>query len=187
MAGITNNLSYKGISLGFTFDIREGGLMYSRTKEMMYFTGTAPETIFNDRQPFIVPNSVVQVDVDENGNPVYAENTVPIEVGSTLHTYWGQTQGGGEFNKKFLVDKSFVKLRELSISYSLPASLLSKTPFGSVQISLIGRNLFIWTPEENDFIDPESTTFGNDLEADYGEYSATPTVRSMGVNLRLTF
>ena len=187
MAGITNNLSYKGISLGFTFDIREGGLMYSRTKEMMYFTGTAPETLFNDRQPFVVPNSVVQVDVDEDGNPVYGENTVPIEVGSTLHTYWGQSYGGGDFNKKFLVDKSFVKLRELSITYSLPASVLSNTPFGSVQISLIGRNLFIWTPKENDFIDPESTTFGNDLEADYGEYSATPTVRSMGVNLRLTF
>lgn len=181
MAGLVNNLSYKGISLGFTLDLREGGFMYSRTAEMMYFTGTAPNTVYNDRQPFIVPNSVVEVAPGE-----YVENTTPIDVGN-LYTYWGQSYGGGQFNKSFLVSKSFMKLRELSISYSLPASLLSNTPFGSVQLSLIGRNLFIWTPEDNHFIDPESTTFGNDLEADYGEFSATPTVRSMGVNLRITF
>jgi hypothetical protein len=181
MAGLVNTFSYKGISLGLTLDLRQGGLMYSRTAEMMYFTGTAPNTIYNDRQPFIVPNSVVEVAPGE-----YVENTTPIDH-NTMHTYWGQSYGGGEFNKRFLVSKSFLKLRELSISYSLPASLLSKTPFGNVQLSLIGRNLFIWTPEDNHFIDPESTTFGNDLEADYGEFSATPTVRSMGANIRVTF
>jgi len=186
LAGVTNNISYKGISLGFTFDIRDGGIMYSRTKEMMYFTGTAPNTTYNDRQPFVVPNSVVQAGTDDNGNPIYVENTTPITYGSNLHTYWGQSYGGGEFGKRFMVSKSFVKLRELSISYSLPTTLLDKTPFGNVQVSLIGRNLFIWTPEENKYIDPESTTFGNDIEADYGEFSATPTVRSMGVNLRIT-
>jgi hypothetical protein len=158
--------------------------MYSRTKEMMFFTGTAPMTTYNDRQPFIIPNSVVNAGTPEE--PEYVENTVPIEYGVQMHSYWGQTYGGGEFNRRFLVDKTFAKLRELSISYSLPASLLSKTPFGSVQISLIGRNLFIWTPKGNDYVDPESTTFGNDLEADYGEYSATPTVKSMGVNIRVT-
>lgn len=181
MAGLVNNLSYKGISLGFTLDLRQGGLMYSRTAEMMYFAGTAPQTLYNDRQPFIVPNSVVQVAPGE-----YAENTTPVTI-NTLHTYWGQSFGGGLFNKRFLVSKSFMKLRELSLSYSLPASLLSNTPFGSVQVSLIGRNLFIWTPDDNHFVDPESTTFGNDLEADYGEFSATPTVRSVGANIRLTF
>lgn len=181
MAGLVNNLSYKGISLGFTLDLRQGGLMYSRTAEMMYFTGTAPQTLYNDRQPFIVPNSVIQVAPGE-----YAENTTPVTI-NTLHTYWGQSYGGGLFNRRFLVSKSFMKLRELSLSYSLPASLLSNTPFGSVQVSVIGRNLLIWTPDDNHFVDPESTTFGNDLEAEYGEYSATPTVRSVGANIRLTF
>ena len=181
MAGMVNDLKYKGISLGFTLDLRQGGLMYSRTSEMMYFTGTAPNTIYNDRQPFIIPNSVVEVNPGE-----YEENTTPLDAGS-IYSYWGQSFGGGEFNKRFLVSKSFLKLRELRIGYSLPASLLSNTPFGSIDVSLFGRNLLIWTPSDNHFIDPESTTFGNDLEADYGEFSATPTVRSMGVNLRLTF
>jgi TonB-linked SusC/RagA family outer membrane protein len=181
MAGLTNELKYKGISLGFTLDLRQGGLMYSRTAEMMYFTGTAPNTIYNDRQPFIIPNSVIETAPGE-----YVENTTPLDAGS-IYSYWGQSYGGGEFNKRFLVSKSFLKLRELRIGYSLPASLLSHTPFGSIDVSLIGRNLLVWTPSDNHFIDPESTTFGNDLEADYGEFSATPTVRSMGVNVRLTF
>ena len=186
MAGIRNNLTYKGISLSFTFDIRHGGYMYSRTSEMMHFTGTAPNTVYNDRQPFIVPNSVVKVDEDDDGNPIYGENTTPIDAGN-LYTYWGQSYGGGLFNKRFLVSKTFTKLRELRISYSLPAAILSTTPFTEVEVSLIGRNLFIWTPSDNHYVDPESTTFGNDLAADYGEYSATPTVKSMGINLRVTF
>lgn len=183
MAGLVNDLTYKGISLGFTFDLRQGGYMYSRTAEMMYFTGTAPNTIYNDRQPFIIPNSVIE---SSPGSGEYLENTTPLSA-ANLYSYWGQAFGGGLFNKRFLVSKSFLKLRELRIGYSLPASLLSRTPFGSVNVALIGRNLLIWTPEDNHFIDPESTTFGNDLEADYGEFSATPTVRSMGVNVRLTF
>ena len=89
--------------------------------------------------------------------------------------------------KTFLVDKSFVKLRDVVISYSLPKKWMDKTPFGEIQISLIGRNLLIWTPSSNTFIDPEITTFGNDLNAEYGEFSASPSTRSYGVSLKLTF
>jgi hypothetical protein len=49
------------------------------------------------------------------------------------------------------------------------------------------RNLLLFTPSDNHFIDPELTTFGNDLNADYGEFSAAPTTRSFGASLRFTF
>lgn len=184
MLGITNSLSYKNLSMSFLFDIRQGGLMYSRTADIMYFTGTAPQTTYNDRMPFIVPNSVVQNGVDANGDPVYIENTQPVD-NEHLYTFWGN--GGFEMDKSFLVDKSFVKLRELTISYSIPKKLTNKTPFSNINFGLIGRNLLLWTPSSNTFIDPELTTFGNDLQADYGEFSASPTTRSYGFSLNVTF
>ncbi len=188
MSGISNTLTYKNLSLSFSFDIRQGGLMYSRTKEMMYFTGTAPATTFNDRQPFIIPNSV-QAIYDANGAITgYTENTTAISHESaTLYQYYDQTRGAGNFAREWLIDKSFVKLREVVLTFTFPKKWLAKSPFGDASFSLIGRNLLLFTPEDNHFIDPELTTFGNDLNADYGEFSAAPTTRSFGASLRFTF
>ena len=192
VGGVTNKLSYKGISLSGTFDVRHGGQMYSRTASLMYFAGTTPATLYNDRRPFIVPNSVTQaLDgsgeplFDDNGDPVYRENTTPVlDSNGQLQNFW--SAGGFDIQKGLLVSKSFVKLRELSLSYSLPKSVLAKTPFGNVDISLIGRNLLLWVPDENVFIDPEQTTFGTDINSEFGEFGSTPTTRSYGFNIRLT-
>jgi hypothetical protein len=47
--------------------------------------------------------------------------------------------------------------------------------------------LLIWTPEENNFIDPEVTSWGNDLAGDFGEFRTNPTVRNLGVSLKVVF
>jgi outer membrane receptor protein involved in Fe transport len=193
IGGVTNKLSFKGVSLSGTFDFRNGGLMYSRTASLGYFAGTTPATLYNDRRPFVLPNSVVQVVdtngdpvVDDDGNPVYVENTTAInDSDGQMQNYW--SNGGTELGKAFLVSKSYVKLRELVLSYSLPKSILERTPFGNVDLSLIGRNLFLWVPSDNVFIDPEQTTFGTDIASEFGEYGASPTTRSYGFNVRLTF
>jgi hypothetical protein len=56
-----------------------------------------------------------------------------------------------------------------------------------LELSVTGRNLLLWTPDGQTYIDPEQTTFGNDLVADFGEYGAQPTVRSLVFGLRLIF
>jgi hypothetical protein len=93
--------------------------------------------------------------------------------------YFGQ--GVGE---QYLNDGSFIKLRELSIGYEIPKSLLSKTPFQGISVSLIGRNLFFFYRASKDF-DPEctynSTTFGQGVES-----HAMPTARSIGFSLKVT-
>jgi hypothetical protein len=186
IGGITNRFSYKGVSLSATFDFRDGGSMYSRTANLVYFAGTTPATLYNDRKPFVIPYSVVQV-VDSDGVPTgeYTENTTPInDSDGQLQNFWAN--GGLELDRAFMVSKSFVKFREVVLSYSLPKNLLSKTPFTRIDLSLIGRNLLLWVPEENVFIDPEQTTFGNDIESEFGEYGASPTTRSYGFNLRIT-
>lgn len=182
--GVSSSLSWKELTLSISFDIRQGGLMYSRTKEMAYFTGNAAQTTYNDRQPFIIPNSVQLV------NGKYVENTTPIAGGDgNMNLYYNQTYSTGQFGRLYLVDKSFVKLRDLSLSYHLPSKLLSNTFIKGAEFAVIGRNLLLWTPKSNTFVDPESTTFGdeNGLQADYGEYGATPTTRSYGFSVRLSF
>jgi len=181
-AGMTNSLSYKGINLAFTIDLRQGGMFYSRTKDILYFTGNSVETTYNDRQPFVVPNSVVEV-LDADDNVVgYEENTVPIAKGDMDNFY---NNGGFDGGSSAIIDKSFVKLRNVTLSYNLPEEMLNKLPLQSATVSLIGTNLLLWTPEDNSFIDPEISTWGTDIDGMFGEYSGTPSSRTYSISLRI--
>jgi TonB-linked SusC/RagA family outer membrane protein len=179
--GVTNDFSYKNLSLGFTLDVREGGLMYSRTANITRFTGNSITTTYNDRKPFIVPNSV-QVVLDADGNESFVENTTAVDA-AHMDNYYTATA----LERNDVIDKSFVKLREVVLSYSLPKKILDQTPIDNVSISIIGRNLFVWTPESNQFIDPETSTFGTDLTGQFGEFSANPSTRSVGFSVKTRF
>ena len=182
ISGVNTQLTYKGLSLSGTLDIKQGGIMYSRTKDISIWAGTVPVTLYNMREPFIVPNSVYEVGKDINGNPVYAENTIPLDA-IHLVDYWGN--GGTEIDGSSFIDKSYIKLREVTLSYDIPQKLVSKIHLNALQVSVIGRNLMLWTPKEQTYIDPELTTFGTDLNGDFGEYGAQPTVRSVTFSLRM--
>jgi TonB-linked SusC/RagA family outer membrane protein len=183
IAGVNTRLSWRGLSISGTVDIRKGGIMYSRTKDISVWAGTVPLTLYNMREPFIIPNSVYETGRDENDEPVYAENTIPIDA-VHLGDYWDN--GGTEFEGNVLIDKSYIKLREVIVSYSFPERLMERLPIETLQLSVIGRNLLLWTPEDQYYIDPELTTFGNDLEADFGEYGAQPSVRSVTFSIMFT-
>ena len=158
--------------------------MYSRTKDITLWAGTVPESLYNERKPFIIPNSVIELEEDEEGNPVYIENSIPID-DVALASYWAN--GGSEIDGASLIDKSYIKLRELIVSYTLPEDLMNKMPLEKIDISLVGKNLLLFTPSDQTYIDPELTTFGNDLLADFGEYGAQPSTRSISINLRIVF
>jgi len=175
--GISNNFSYKGVSLDFTVDLRQGGLMYSRTADITRFTGNSITTTYNDREPFVVPGSVIK-----NPDGTYSPNTTPIDV-EHMDDYY-RADANARYN---VIDRSFVKLREVVLSYSLPSKLIQGTPLQSLSFSVIGRNLFLWTPRSNQYIDPEASTFGNDLAGQFGEFSANPSTRSYGVSLKASF
>lgn len=176
--GLTNTFSYKNVSLGFTLDSRQGGLMYSRTAEITRFTGNSITTTINNREPFVVPNSVIEV-----AGGVYEENTIPINADNQFDYYTAEA-----LNRKKVIDKSFVKLREVVLAYRLQDVRLSKkTVLKDLTLSLIGRNLMIWTPKENQFIDPEVSTFGTDLRGQFGEYTTTPNTRSFSFSVKAHF
>jgi len=179
--GVTNRFGYKGITLGATVDARIGGVMFSRTADINNFTGNGVKTTFNDRKPWVVPNSVQKVEQDD-GSIIYVENTTAID-----QQHQDDYYSADALAEEYLIDKSYVKLREVTLGYTIPQRLLNDTPFASLSVSVFGRNLLIFRPVDNQFVDPETTTFGNGIEADFGEFSANPSVRTYGFGLKATF
>ncbi|WJJ96717.1 SusC/RagA family TonB-linked outer membrane protein [Algibacter luteus] len=179
--GINNNFSYKGFSLGFSLDIRQGGLMYSRTASNTRFTGNSITTTINDRNPYVVPGSVNRID-DGSGNISYVENTTAIDI-----EHWDDYYRATANERGDVIDKSFVKLREVTFGYNFSDKIIDKTPFESLSITVVGRNLLLFTPESNQYIDPEVSTFGTDLTSLFGEFSASPSTRSLGITLKARF
>jgi hypothetical protein len=84
-----------------------------------------------------------------------------------------------------MYDASFIKLRQLTLGYTFPRSMLSKTPFQSLSVSFVGRNLAILM-KNIDNVDPESA-YSTNAGAQGLEYFAMPPTRSYGFNLRLGF
>ncbi|MGB4776514.1 MAG: SusC/RagA family TonB-linked outer membrane protein [Daejeonella sp.] len=181
--GFTNGFTYKSISLNAVVDWRKGGKFYSYTKQLNNFVGNSTETTFNERQPFLVPNSVKEVVT--NGVVTYVENNVAIPFAS-VYSYWNSTTNPSKF-KDFILDRDYVKLREVVLTYSLPKTLVSKAKLSGIDVSLIGRNLLLFTPKSNNFLDPEGTNYGNDIGSEFGEFAAGPTMRSFGASLKVSF
>jgi TonB-linked SusC/RagA family outer membrane protein len=182
-AGFTNRFTYKGISLGCVIDMRQGGKFWSNTAELMAFDGNSTITTYNERQPFLVPNSVKNIGT--TAAPKYVENDIPIGW-QAMYSYYNHSTNTVMY-EKMVLDKSYIKLREVTLSYVLPKSLFVDKAISSMEVSFIGRNLLMWTPQENNFVDPEATNYGNDLLSDFGEFSAGPTMRNIGGSIKIIF
>ena len=178
--GLTNTIRWKDLTLGFSFDWRKGGLMYSATKGIVMFNGNAEETMYNMRDPFVWPNAVYK---DADG---YHENNVPVDQYYTMNGVWYSNYNYVRYRDD-LIDKSYVKLRDVSLTYDLPKSLLGNVKWiQSAQLSIAGRNLLMWTPKQG-IVDPDMTNYGNDLESQYGEYYSSPSTRSIGGGIKIVF
>jgi hypothetical protein len=177
-----NNISWKGISFGFHWQLIQGGDIYSSTVQAMLARGNTSDTDVDRNIPLIMPNAVKQTGVDAGGNPVYVPNDVQTYIGdSFFRAYFFAAEGG-------VFDATVIRLRQVSIGYVLPKSLLDKTPFGTVGITLSGENLFYNAPNfpEGINFDPEisSLAVGNGKGFDF---RTAPTAKKFGVNLSVTF
>lgn len=183
--GFKNQLTYKNLVLSFGIDWKQGGEMYSYTKRLSHFTGNGIETTYNGRQPFVIPNSVVEV-TDADGNVTgYAENTTPVGLEAVVN-YWNPTENPA-IEQGHVIDKTFVRLRDISLTFNFPSEPIKRLGLTNASFSIYGKNLFLWTPDENPYVDPELSTFGDDLPSEAGEFGTNPSQRSYGASLKLTF
>src|SRR5690606_7590129 len=178
--GMQNILRYKDFRLSFSLDGKLGGDVFSLDQYYGMATGIYPETAgLNDlgnpkRLPIEDGGGVILPGVKEDGTP----NDIRVEAydnGVTPYGYSNNPQAG------FVYDASFIKLREVSLTYSLPSTWLANTrAFKGIDLSLIGRNL--WIIHKNvPYSDPEEgLSAGNFLGVQSGAY---PAVRSFGFNV----
>jgi TonB-linked SusC/RagA family outer membrane protein len=185
MAGISNTFSYKGVSLGVLFDVRHGGKLYSHTQTVGREGGTVIETLEGRANGY---------DLSQPGNGVIGEGVVPIAggdgkiIGYTPNATklsareWHSTITlGRSLVEGMMYDASFVKLREMKLGYTIPAKLMKSLPIRDVNISLVGRNLFLWT--EVPHVDPETASSNGGTIIPGVESVAIPSARSYGFNI----
>ena len=182
--GLQNTFKYKNFNLGFSLDWKQGGEFYSYTKRLSHFVGNGIETVFNDRNPFIIPNSVNE-HVDSNGAVTYTENTTPIAY-DKVASFYNTTNNPG-IESTHVIDKTFIRLREVNFNYDFPSSVSKNMGINKITLGVYARNLFMWTPGSNPYTDPETGTFGTGVISDFGEFASNPSQRSIGGVLKLSF
>ncbi|MEZ2334506.1 SusC/RagA family TonB-linked outer membrane protein [Mucilaginibacter sp. RCC_168] len=184
--GFTNSVKVQNFTLGFTFEWDKGGKFYSGTADLFNFVGADPKTLYNDRNPFVVPNSVQRV-IDVSGKVIgYKENTTPITE-STNDDYYYTTSNKALAWSRDILDRSFLKLREVTLNYNLPKTFISKIGASKASVGIFGRNLITWLPAGNRVVDPEVSNYGTDLGSEYGEFRTAPPLRFYGASLKVTF
>jgi TonB-linked SusC/RagA family outer membrane protein len=185
--GFTNQIDFKGIGFRFVLDWQQGGDLYSNTVQSILGRGVTTDN--EDREINLVipgvygdPNTGLPL-LDENGNTIPNQNMVEVN-----EIYFGETFAINGADEWSVFDASYLKLREVALSYTLPQSILGNTPFGRVTLSVTGRNLWFYAPGFPDGVnfDPEVNQFGSTNKQGI-EWAATPAVKRYGVNLNLTF
>jgi hypothetical protein len=120
------------------------------------------------------------------GNVTYVENTTPITEANT-DDYYYTTSNKAQAWSRDILDRSFIKLREVTLNYMLPKTVASKIGASKASIGIYGRNLFTWLPAGNHVVDPEVSNYGTDLASEYGEFRTAPPLRYYGASLKVTF
>lgn len=178
--GFNTTLRWKNLTFSATADWRKGGYMYSNTSYISHFNGNSTETVFNERNSFIYPHSVKVVGGE------YVENNIPVR-SDQMNYAVGNYSYSPEVRRQFIIPKDYFRLRDVTLTYNFPKSLLAKTPFDQIALSLVGRNLLLFTPKKNNYVDPEVSNLGNDLLSEFGETTGTTSTRNIGVNIKVVF
>ena len=181
--GIQNNFKYKDFGLSFLIDIKKGGSVFSLDQYYGQATGLYPESAgLNDlgnpqRLPISQGGGVILPGVNAAGQP----NTVRVEAFDNAVTPYGYSNNP---QAAFVYDAGFVKLREAALTYSLPKAWLGDKAVKGVDVSLVGRNL--WVMHKNvPYADPEAGLSSGNLQGN--QSGAYPSVRTLGFNLKFRF
>ncbi|MBE8727706.1 SusC/RagA family TonB-linked outer membrane protein [Flavobacterium hungaricum] len=184
IGGVSNRLTYKNISFNFLIDVKKGGDIFSLDQAYGRETGIYdlgvndlgnsvrdPLTSGADSGGYILPG------VHEDGTP----NTTRIDA---------STSGGTAFSsdtnptKAYVYDGSFVKLREVGLSYTLPSKFLDKMYIKGMTFSVIGNNL--WIIDKNlPFADPEAGSSAGNIQG--YQSGVMPATKVYSFNVKLNF
>ncbi|HVI45262.1 MAG TPA: SusC/RagA family TonB-linked outer membrane protein [Chitinophaga sp.] len=173
--GLNNQFTYKNLSLSILLDMRKGGKIYSLTHAILAEQGKIKETLPGRDNGLIGQG----VKLDENGK--YVPNDVLV---TNMDLYYNAMFDRSNVEANTF-DASYVKLREVVLSYKIPASLFGRSFIKGAAVSLYGRDLFVWS----DFpaFDPETATLNSNSIVPGFETGQFPSTRTIGANVKLNF
>ncbi|MGB3778004.1 MAG: SusC/RagA family TonB-linked outer membrane protein [Tunicatimonas sp.] len=174
IAGFRNTFSYKGLTLTALLDIRQGGDVYNGTRGRLLRLGQLDETIDRERN-YVVPGVI------EGTDGSFRPNDVEISAFTYFTRFEGDQGGTAE---QFVQDGSWVRLREVGLSYTFP-KLAAVEFLDNLQLSITGRNLLLFT--EYDGIDPETSLTGAGSQIGGLDYFNMPNTASVNIGLNATF
>jgi TonB-linked SusC/RagA family outer membrane protein len=181
-AGILNTLRYKNLALSFLIDAQKGGDIFSLDMYYGLATGLYEETVFTNELGNPVRNSLADGGgfINSGVNPDGSANDTRIR--ADRYGAFGYRRGLPD--RAFVYDASYIKLRELAITYDLPSSILGKSFIKGVSISFIGSNLWILF-KNMPYADPESGLGAGNTQG--FSTGSLPSTRDFGFNLKLQF
>lgn len=179
-AGISNEFSYRNLSASFLIEHRQGGQMVSFTNAVLAGSGLwGPTAEFRDGgmvfgENFFSHETAVGPDDQPNTSEINAE------------TFWRQVGGRNTpVGEVFAEDATNTRLREVTLGYNLPQSLLGQLPVSNVRISLVGRDLF-FIYKASDSLEPDFFV-GTGPASEGFQSFAPPTTRNVGGSIKIDF
>lgn len=169
--GVSNKVSYKGLTLSATLDWKQGGQMYHGTNGLLNYYGVTKET--EDRE-----KSIIYPGVKSDGTPNDIEIGGPNKPNEIQVLYQNVL---AEISESDIYDNSFIKLRDVTLNYRLPKKLFKTV---GLDLSVYARNILIWTELPN--FDPESSQGNNNMGGAFEMFSM-PQTTSYGFGINMIF
>jgi len=184
--GVGINITYKAFTLVANAEYRGGNVVYNDIGTDMSFTGSGAMTTLYNRDQFVWPNSVT---LDATGKSIPNTN-IAVDQYKAIYQGFGDlgfTRGFTGVGEMYVSSGAFWKLRDVSLTYDLPKSILDKMkPFRSMAFTAFARNLVTLLPADNWYTDPEfSNTNGN--STGINTTSNTPPTYQIGGTIKVTF
>ncbi|MDR2385062.1 MAG: SusC/RagA family TonB-linked outer membrane protein [Tannerella sp.] len=196
--GFNNSVSYKNWNLSFLFEYRIGGDVYNGTDYYLTDNGMSARTM--DREHLSI-TGVVETGKDAENNPIYSEPKTFTFEADQMYDINGQQQSGryiinsywqNAYLKEsalFMTNTNWLRLRTVSLSYSLPQKILVKQKaIKGLTATLTGNNLLLWTNYKG--MDPETSAAGSGAVGSSSvgiDYCGIPALSGISFGLNLTF
>ncbi|MBS1742162.1 MAG: SusC/RagA family TonB-linked outer membrane protein [Bacteroidetes bacterium] len=185
--GLNLNINFKGFTFGVTGEYRTGNqIVADQLGSFLDDNGISKRSAANGRRAFVFPNSVYET---APGSGKYVDNT------SIYTTLWGREFYNTDLNtnaaSNYLASGAFWKIREISLSYTVPSRIFKGNTIKGLTIGFTARNLLTWLPKSNQWTDPEFSANGNSAYSGNAAGRSTaynmPPTRIFGANAIFTF